>query len=122
LRISLLLPQYTRLTILIVGLTVVCALRAEAGCGDYLVHATAQHMLDHAPAVPIAPCEGPYCSQNPSTPVAPVSTPRFVVPELKAIAESDLNGTDPDGNPVRHDIVTGEAIDLPNSIFHPPRS
>lgn len=120
-RIFLLIPQYIRLPILIVGLMVVCAQRADAACGDYLVHETSQAARDHAPAMPSTPCEGPACSQNPSTPVAPITSPGSAVPDLKAIAGSDLNGTNPDGNPVRREFVAGKAIDLPISIFHPPR-
>jgi hypothetical protein len=121
--------------LVVVLVTILPAMRAEAACGDYLLvrggngaqsHHDAgkdvdQRTIDDHRNTPAAPCRGPRCSRQSVPLVPPAPSARHSPPDKAAL--TFLNGL---GIDALHVIFSqreqlSETIHRTNHIFRPPR-
>jgi hypothetical protein len=120
--------------LVVVLVTILPAMRAEAACGDYLLvrgngaraHGDAgtdvdQRTIDDHRNTPAAPCRGPRCSRQSVPLVPPAPSARHSPPDKAAL--TFLNGL---GIDALHVIFSqreqlSETIHRTNHIFRPPR-
>lgn len=103
--------------------------RAAAECGDYVRIGNAPMVGHDRPAdlgmpFPGKPCDGPGCSDRPSTPAPPLSAP-VTDPsgskEWAARFAADLVA-DAGGRSLLPLTSETGAVSRPGSVFHPPRA
>jgi hypothetical protein len=106
-------------TLLVVALVLLlCAARSEASCGD---HVAVNKPAGQQPA-PKAPCHGPNCSQNHSTPAIPPAAAHRAAP--RDDLQPSATGL-PSGPGRSLDRVAALSFFLPagpvRTVYHPPR-
>lgn len=95
--------------------------RAEAGCGDHVLILNQSAPSTPAKDQPTEPCQGPFCSNSPTTPAVPVPAPVFPFPDLKALSNNEFDLNDSLGKLSFAEPDAGISIHRPDPIFHPPR-
>src|SRR5262245_43540361 len=97
--------------------------KARAECGDYLMiggHSTKAESPVKPPVQ--CPCNGPQCSQCPSTPMLPPVPPPTVPPAEWATVSATADALTNNHTDVVPDKSNSRSVRRSSSVFHPPRA